>query len=84
MQLVRRKAFINKFIGIIIATCAFAAVCVAQETAQKAAVGAGEMYDLLHKREVAVKRYQTALAVDASSDLAQMAKKRLKEPYTGG
>jgi hypothetical protein len=54
------------------------------DTAQKAAVGAGEMYDLLHKREVAVKRYQTALAVDANSDLAQMAKKRLKEPYTGG
>jgi len=54
------------------------------ETAQRAAVGAGEMYDLLHKREAAVKRYEAAVAVDASSDLAQMAKKRLKEPYTGG
>ena len=54
------------------------------ETAQKAAVGAGEMYDLLHKREVAVKRYEAAVAVDANSELAQTAKKRLKEPYNGG
>ncbi len=54
------------------------------ETVQRASVGAGEMYDLLHKREMAVKRYQAAVAVDASSDLAQTAKRRLKEPYTGG
>ena len=53
-------------------------------TAQRAVVGAGEMYDLLHRREVAVKRYETALAMDGNSDLAQTAKKRLKEPYTGG
>jgi hypothetical protein len=53
-------------------------------TAQRAAVGAGEMYDLLHRREVAVKRYEAALAMDGNSDLAQTAKKRLKEPYTGG
>jgi hypothetical protein len=33
---------------------------------------------------VAVKRYETALAMDGNSDLAQTAKKRLKEPYTGG
>lgn len=54
------------------------------ETAQRAALGAGEMYDLLHKREVAVKRYQSAVEVDVGSDLAQTAKKRLKEPYNGG
>lgn len=54
------------------------------EIAQKAAVGAGEMYDLLHKRDVAVKRYEAAVAVDGNSDLAQTAKKRIKDPYTGG
>lgn len=53
------------------------------ETAQRATVGAGEMYDLLHKRDVAVKRYESALAVDANSDLANTARKRMKEPYTG-
>jgi tetratricopeptide (TPR) repeat protein len=54
------------------------------ETAQKAAVNAGEMYDLLHKRDDALKRYQAALAVDGGSPLAETAKKRMKEPYTGG
>ncbi len=54
------------------------------EIAQKAAVGAGEMYDLLHKRDVAVKRYEAAVAVDGNSELAQTAKKRIKEPYSGG
>ena len=54
------------------------------DTAQKAAVNAGEMYDLLHKRDDAVKRYQAAVAVNESSPLAETAKKRIKEPYTGG
>jgi tetratricopeptide (TPR) repeat protein len=52
-----------------------------QETAQKAALGAGEMYDLLHNREQAVKRYQSALTLDTGSALAETARKRLKEPY---
>jgi len=55
-----------------------------QETAQKAALGAGEMYDLLHSREQAVKRYQAALTLDTGSALADTARKRLKEPYRGG
>ncbi|HEX7894550.1 MAG TPA: tetratricopeptide repeat protein [Terriglobales bacterium] len=54
------------------------------ETAQKAAIDAGEMYDLLHQRDNALKRYQTAVAVDGNSDLAQTARKRIKDPYTGG
>jgi tetratricopeptide (TPR) repeat protein len=53
------------------------------ETAQKAAVDAGEMYDLLHQRDQAVKRYQAVLAVDSSSPFADTARKRIKEPYTG-
>lgn len=54
------------------------------DTAQKAAINAGEMYDLLHQRDAALKRYQTAVAVDGNSELAQTAKKRIKDPYTGG
>jgi len=54
-----------------------------RETAQKAAVSAGEMYDLLHNRDQAVKRYQAALALDSRSALADTARKRLKEPYAG-
>jgi Protein of unknown function (DUF3808) len=53
------------------------------ETAQRATVGAGEMYDLLHRRDVAVKRYETALDLDSNSELANTARKRMKEPYTG-
>jgi hypothetical protein len=54
-----------------------------RETAQKAAVSAGEMYDLLHHRDQAVKRYQAALALDSGSALADTARKRIKEPYGG-
>lgn len=53
------------------------------DTAQKAAINAGEMYDLLRKRDLALKRYQAAIAVDAGSPLAETARKRMKEPYTG-
>ena len=53
------------------------------ETAQKAQIGAGEMYDLMRNREQAVKRYQAALAVDSDSALADTARKRLKSPYSG-
>jgi tetratricopeptide (TPR) repeat protein len=54
------------------------------ETAQRAALSAGEMYDLLHKRDVALKKYQSAISLDPSSKLAEVARKRLKEPYSGG
>ncbi len=53
------------------------------ETAQKAAVNAGEMYDLLRKRDLALKRYEAAVAVDSGSPLAETARKRMKEPYRG-
>jgi tetratricopeptide (TPR) repeat protein len=53
------------------------------ETAQKAAVGAGEMYDLLRKRDLALKRYEAAVAVDSGSPLAETARKRMKAPYSG-
>lgn len=53
------------------------------ETAQKAALEAGETYDLLAKRDMAVKKYQTVIAIDSASRLAEVARKRLKEPYRG-
>lgn len=53
------------------------------DTAQKAAIDAGEMYDLLHNRDQAVKRYQAAIALDSGSPLADTARKRMKEPYSG-
>ncbi len=49
---------------------------------QRAQLGAGEMYDLLKRREQAVERYQALLAADKSSDHADLAKKHLKQPYT--
>ena len=53
------------------------------DTAQKAAINAGEIYDLMHNRDLALKRYQTAVSVDSSSQLADTARKRIKEPYSG-
>jgi len=48
----------------------------------RAQLGAGEMYDLLKKREQAVKRYQALLALDQSSDKADIARRHLKQPYS--
>jgi hypothetical protein len=41
------------------------------------------MYDLLLKRDLALRKYQAVLDVDSSSSLAETARKRLKEPYRG-
>ena len=53
------------------------------DTAQKAALGAGEMYDLMRKRDLAIKQYQAVVAVDSGTALAEIARKRMKEPYRG-
>jgi tetratricopeptide (TPR) repeat protein len=53
------------------------------EMAQRSAVGAGEMYDLLRKRDLALQRYQAAVALDSGTALAETARKRMKEPYSG-
>ena len=53
------------------------------EAAQRAGLGAGEMYDLLHRRDVALKKYQAVIAVDSGSHLAETARKRIKDPYSG-
>lgn len=51
------------------------------EMQQKANLGAGEMYDLLQKRDLAVKKYQTVIASNSESPSAEIARKLLKEAY---
>jgi tetratricopeptide (TPR) repeat protein len=51
------------------------------ETLQKANLAAGEMYDLLQKRDLAMKKYQTVLAENASTPPAEKARAYIKEAY---
>ncbi len=51
------------------------------EILQKANLAAGEVYDLLGKRDLAMKKYQAVIATDAGSTLAESANQYLKEPY---
>ncbi len=48
---------------------------------QKANLAAGEMYDLLDKRELAMKKYQTVLAGNANTGPADQARRYIKEAY---
>jgi tetratricopeptide (TPR) repeat protein len=51
------------------------------EALQKANLGAGEMYDVLQKRDLALAKYQAVLANNASTVSAETARKRMKEAY---
>ncbi|MGA9528389.1 MAG: hypothetical protein WBS24_09755 [Terriglobales bacterium] len=51
------------------------------EFLQKAELGAGEMYDQLQKRDLALKRYQAAVAVNQGSPDADKARMRMTEAY---
>ena len=51
------------------------------ELVEKANLAAGEMYDLLNKRELAVKKYQAVITANAGSPSAEAARRYLKEPY---
>jgi len=51
------------------------------EVLQKADLNAGEMYDLLQKRDLAMKKYQAVIASKSDNDNADLARKRLREPY---
>jgi tetratricopeptide (TPR) repeat protein len=51
------------------------------ETLQKANLAAGEMYDLLQQRDLAMKKYQTVLAENASTPPAEKAREHMKEAY---
>jgi tetratricopeptide (TPR) repeat protein len=48
---------------------------------QKAGLYAGETYDLMHKRDDALKKYQEVIAVNSSNARAELARERMKEPY---
>ena len=48
---------------------------------QRAELAAGEIYDVLSKRDQAVQEYQTVIAQDNSSAQADLARKLLREPY---
>jgi tetratricopeptide (TPR) repeat protein len=52
-----------------------------EDALQKANLGAGEMYDLLQKRDLALAKYQAVVAKDASTAPAETARKRMKEAY---
>ncbi len=51
------------------------------ELKQKASLGAGEMYDLLSKRDMAMKKYQEVIALNSDNGPADIARKRMKEAY---
>ena len=51
------------------------------ELLQKANLGAGEMYDQLQKRDLAVKKYEAVVAVNSGNAEAEKARKRIKDAY---
>jgi hypothetical protein len=51
------------------------------ETLQKANLAAGEMYDLLQKRDLAMKKYQAVVAENASTLRAEKARQYMREAY---
>jgi tetratricopeptide (TPR) repeat protein len=51
------------------------------ETLQKANLGAGEMYDQMRNRDLAVKKYEAVVALNSGSAEADQARKRIKEAY---
>jgi hypothetical protein len=51
------------------------------ELLQKANLGAGEMYDQLQKRELAVKKYEAVVAANGGNAEAEKARKWMKEAY---
>ena len=51
------------------------------ETLQKANLAAGEMYDLMQERDLAMKKYQIVLAENASTPPAERARKHMREAY---
>lgn len=51
------------------------------ELLQKANLGAGEMYDQLLRRDLAVKKYEAVVATNSGNAEADKARKRMKEAY---
>ncbi len=51
------------------------------ETLQKANLAAGEMYDLMQKRDLALIKYRTVLAQSSTTPPAEAARKHMREAY---
>jgi len=51
------------------------------ELLQKANLGAGEMYDLLQRRDLALKKYEAVVATNSGNAVADRARDRIKEAY---
>jgi tetratricopeptide (TPR) repeat protein len=51
------------------------------ELLQKANLGAGEMYDQLQKRDLAVKKYEAVVATNSGNGEADKARRRMKDAY---
>jgi tetratricopeptide (TPR) repeat protein len=51
------------------------------ETRQKANLAAGEMYDVMQKRDLAMKKYEIVLAENGSTPPAEQARKHIREAY---
>ncbi len=51
------------------------------EVLQKANLGAGEMYDQLQKRDLAVKKYEAVVAANSGNAEADKARKLMKDAY---
>jgi tetratricopeptide (TPR) repeat protein len=51
------------------------------EILQKANLGAGEMYDLQQKRDLATRKYQAVISTNSATPPADVARRRLKEPF---
>jgi TolA-binding protein len=51
------------------------------ETLQKANLAAGEMYDLLQQRDLAMRKYQAVLAENGSTPRAEKAREHIREAY---
>jgi len=51
------------------------------ELLQKANLGAGEMYDQMQKRDLAVKKYEAVVAANSGNAEAEKARKRIKDAY---
>jgi hypothetical protein len=51
------------------------------DTLQKANLAAGQMYDLLKQRDLAMKKYETVLAGNANTGPADQARRYIKEAY---
>jgi len=51
------------------------------ELLQKANLGAGEMYDQLQKRDLAMKKYEAVVAANSGNGEAERARRRMKEAF---